>query len=68
MKACISHTPIKPVKVVSTRRLMVANKLNKNTSTEIFQPEWKVGFKPSGEPTEFSFPDLRACERATLES
>ncbi|WP_231294309.1 hypothetical protein, partial [Segatella buccae] len=60
MKACISHTPIKPVKVVSTRRLMVANKLNKNTSAEIFQPEWKVGFKPSGKPTEFFFPDLRA--------
>lgn len=45
----------------------MTNNINKNTSTEIFQPERKADFKTSKIPTDFRFLAFRTCERATLE-
>ena len=46
---------------------MIANNINKNTSTKTPQREQKADFKTLKIPTDFLFPAFRTCERATLE-
>ena len=47
---------------------MVANRINKITSTKTLQPGRKVGLKPPEKPTAFLIQAHRTCERATVGS